>query len=164
MNVSFRNARLMAMLALMLPVLCSCESRNASNPALVGHWEGNGRIIVSWCRQKNLTTKVDIHPDGSVTGTVGDATLTEGRFLKNRGWLGRTLNLETDYIITGNLDGAIVAAEGIRRQRVMMPCNFDGGVIKGDVDTDGSLCVFSSEKTRKEKMAFTAGLRLTRIQ
>jgi len=164
MVFTFHNVRLLATLVLMLPILCSCESPNAINPALVGHWEGNGRIIVSWCHQKNLTTKVDIHPDGSVTGTVGDATLTEGRFLKNRGWLGRKLNIETDYIITGDLDGPIVAAEGITRQRAMMPCNFDDGFIKGAVDTEGSLCVFSSEKTRKEKMAFTAGLRLTHIQ
>ncbi|MGB7767593.1 MAG: hypothetical protein WBN22_01905, partial [Verrucomicrobiia bacterium] len=41
--------------------------------------------------------KVDIHADGSVTGTVGDAKLTEGRFESNRGWLGRKLNLYSDY-------------------------------------------------------------------
>ena len=158
------RVRLLTTLALLLPILCSCGSPNAINPALVGHWEGNGRIIVSWCHQKNLAAKVDIHPDGSVSGTVGDARLTEGRFLKNRGWLGRKLNIETDYIITGNLNGPIVAAEGITRQRVMMPCNFEDGLIKGAVDTDGSLCVFSSEKTRKAKMVFTAGLRLTHLQ
>jgi hypothetical protein len=107
-------------------------------PAQVGHWEGNARIIVIWCQHTNLPVKLDIQADGGVTGTVGDARLAAGRFLKNRGWLGRKLNIETDYIITGNLDGPIVAAEGITRARVMMPFNFDGGLIKGGVATSGT--------------------------
>jgi hypothetical protein len=148
----------MAVLALMPPVLSSCATQSVINPALVGHWEGNGRIIVSWCRQKSLPVKADIQADGSVTGTVGDAVLREGRFQKNRGWLGRKLNIETDYLITGNLDGAIVAAEGITRERVMMPCNFDGRSIKGSVATSGTL--FGG----KASMVFTAGLHLTQIQ
>jgi hypothetical protein len=123
---------------------------------MVGHWEGNARILVSWCQQKNLTVKLDIHPDGSVSGTVGDANLTEGRFQENRGWLGRKLNLWSDYIVTGGLDGAIVAAEGIKRERVMLPLDYNDSIFKGGVATEGSLCVFSSEQTRKEKMALTA--------
>src|SRR5208283_5791799 len=89
--------------------------------AMVGHWEGNARIIVAWCRQTNLSVKVDIHEDGTVAGTVGEATLAQGHFQKNRGWLGRKLNLATDYIIKGNLNGAIVQAEGITRSKVMIP-------------------------------------------
>ena len=93
-----------------------------------------------------------------MTGTVGDARLMEGRFLKNRGGLGRKLNIETDYIIKGHLDGPIVAAEGITRARVMMPLNFDGGSIKGGVATSGIL--FGGEN----HMVFTArSLKLTHI-
>jgi len=100
-----------------------------------------------------------------VSGTVGDAKLTEGRFQQNRGWLGRKLNLWSDYIITGGLDGAIVAAEGIKRERVMLPLDYNDGIFKGGVATEGSLCVFSSEQTRKEKMALTASsLKLIRSQ
>src|SRR5208282_2602376 len=135
---TFHNVRLLATLVLMLPVSISCASKSVLTPAQLGHWEGNGRIIVTWCQQTNLLVKLDIQADGSVTGTVGDARLTEGRFLKNRGWLGRMLNIETDYVITGNLDGAIVATEGITRKRVKMPCNFNGRFIKGAVDTSGT--------------------------
>jgi hypothetical protein len=138
MNSTFHNVRLLATLVLMLPVLSSCASKSLLTPAQVGHWEGNGRIIMTWCQQTNLLVKLDIQANGSVTGTVGDARLTEGRFLKNRGWLGRKLNIETDYIIKGKLDGAIVAAEGITRSSVMMPLNFDGGLIKGGVATSGA--------------------------
>jgi hypothetical protein len=107
-------------------------------PAMVGHWEGSARIVVSWCHQTNLPVKVNIHADGSVTGTVGDAKLTAGHFQQNRGWLGRKLNLWSDYIITGGLDGAIVAAEGITRSGVKMPLNFSGDAFAGGVNTSGA--------------------------
>jgi hypothetical protein len=113
-------------------------AENVVTPAMVGHWEGHARIVVSWCRQKRLPVKLDLHADGTVAGTVGDATLQHGHFRANRGWLGRKLHLATDYIIAGDLDGDIVAAEGIRREHVMIPLNFNGGVFKGGVNTSGS--------------------------
>jgi len=58
-----------------LPLLSSCASNTGLTPAHVGHWEGNARIVVSWCNQTNLSVKVDIGEDGTVTGTVGDAAL-----------------------------------------------------------------------------------------
>jgi len=82
----------------------------------------------------------------------------EGRFLKNRGWLGRKLNIETDYIIKGHLDGPIAAAEGITRARVLMPFNFDGGLIQGGIATSGTW--FGG----KDSMVLTArSLKLTRF-
>jgi hypothetical protein len=158
MVFTFHNVRLLATLVLMLPVLSSCASQSVLTPAQVGYWEGNARIIMTWCHQTNLLVKLDIKPDGSVTGSVGDARLTEGRFLNNRGWLGRKLNIETDYIIKGHLDGPIVAAEAITRARVLMPLNFDGGLIKGGVATSGTW--FGG----KDSMVLTAGsLKLTHI-
>jgi hypothetical protein len=158
-------ARLIATLALLLPVLTSCAADSPVAPAMVGHWEGNARIIVSWCHQKNLSVKLNIQADGSVSGTVGDAKLTDGRFKSNRGWLLRKLNWSCDYIITGGLEGDIVAAEGIKRQRVMIALDYQDGTFKAGADTEGSLCVFSSEQTRKEKMALTARpLKLIRSQ
>ena len=128
-------------------------------PAMVGHWEGNAQIIVSWCQQTNLTVAVDIHADGSVTGKIGDATLIGGHFVSHRTWPWR------HTIITGKLDGAIVVAEGIARSSVTIICDYSDGSFKGQVDTNGSFSVFSSEKARKEKMALTAvGLKLTRSQ
>src|SRR5687767_11500925 len=94
---------------------------NAVTTSMVGHWQGNARIIVNWCKQPHLQVEIDIHPDGSVTGTVGDATLTKGQFTRNRGWVGRKLNLATDYIVRGDLKGPVVAAEGITRSSVSMP-------------------------------------------
>jgi hypothetical protein len=131
--------RLSVFLAIVLTGLRSRAAESVVTPSMVGHWEGSARIIVSWCHQTNLPVKVDIHADGIVTGTVGDAKLMDGRFQQNRGWLARKLNLATEYIITGNLDGAIVAAEGITRERVMMPLNFNDGLFQGGINAGGSL-------------------------
>ena len=138
MKTTHHITRLIATLAILLPALTSWATESVVTPAMVGHWEGNARIIVSWCHQTNLPVKVDIHADGSVTGTVGDAKLTEGSFESNRGWLLRKLNWATDYIIVGGLDGAIVAAEGITRSSVKMPLNFSDGTFTGGVNTSGS--------------------------
>jgi hypothetical protein len=161
MKISIKFGMKFGMAILILVILLLTISnlwadKTVVTPAMVGHWEGNARIIVSWCHQKNLTISVDIHADGSVTGKIGDATLTGGRFEANRGWLGRKLNLATDYIITGKLDGAIVTAEGITRDKIYIPLNLKDNAFVGGINTSGSLCVFSSEKTRKAKMGFSA--------
>jgi len=155
MNRKFQlTVLLAALMTLASKNLFSAES--IVTPAMAGHWEGNARIIVSWCHQTNLFVAVDINPDGSVTGKIGDATLVGGHFLSHRTWpWGHTL-------ITGKLDGAIMAVEGITRSEVTMICDFNDDSFTGQIDTDGSLCVFSSEKTMREKMALTAvGLKLT---
>ena len=136
-----------------------CSAGNVVTPAMAGHWEGNARIIVSWCHQTNLPVAVDIDADGNVTGKIGNATLVAGHFLSHRSWPWR------HTMVTGKLDGAIVAAEDITRSDVTMICDFSNGSFNGQIDTNGSLCVFSSEKTMKEEMALTAvGLKLIRSQ
>lgn len=125
--------------ALTLAVTGCRASESLVTPAMVGHWEGTAQIVAVWIHHTNLPVKVDIHADGSVTGSVGDAKLTDGHFLRNRGWLGRKLNWWSDYIITGSLDGPIVAAEGITRSSVAIPLNFKDGVFEGGVNTSGAL-------------------------
>ena len=145
------------LLGLLLITGNSCTAENVVTPAMVGQWNGTAHIIVSWCHQTNLTIAVDILADGSVTGKIGDATLVAGHFLGHRSWPWR------HTLITAKLDGAIVAAEGITRSQVTIICDYGKDVFKGQIDTDGSLSVLSSEKTRKEKMALTAvGLTLIR--
>ncbi len=125
-------------------------------PAMVGQWEGNARNIVIWCQQTNLPVAVNIHPDGTVTGKVGDATLGKARLKKNRGWLGRKLNWKTDYIIVGDLQGAILTQEGIKRSQLKMPLNFRGGAFVGGLHTSGS------KFGGKEHGILSAGLTLRR--
>jgi hypothetical protein len=147
------------MLTALLAGIHSCGAQHVVTPAMTGHWEGNARVIVSWCAQTNLPVALDIRADGSVAGTIGDAKLVEGHFLSHRSRPWR------HTIITGKLDGAIVAAEGVSRSQVTMICDYNNDSFKGQIDTSGSLCVFSSQKTRKGKMALTAiDLKLNRSQ
>ena len=124
-------------------------------PEMVGRWEGDGKIIVTWCQQTNLRVTLDVKADGTVTGKVGDATLTEGRFRRNRGWLGRKLNIKTDYIITGRLEGPIVSAEGVTRSGVNIPINYSTGTFTGALHTTGS------KFGGKTRMILTARLNLS---
>lgn len=109
-------------------------------PPLIGHWEGSARIIVDWCSQQQMQVSIDVHPDSTVTGKVGDATLVNGRLTNNRGWLGRKLNLATDYIVRGDLTGSLIPAEGITRTAISIPFSFDAaaGSLIGGLHTDGS--------------------------
>jgi len=112
------------------------ESEVASE--VVGPWEGKAHIIVDWCKQKNLSIAVDIREDGTVSGKVGDATLTEGQLKRNRGWLGRKLRVKTDYIIIGKLAGPIVASENFTRSAVKIPIDAKNGKLLGGLHTSGS--------------------------
>jgi hypothetical protein len=86
-----------------------CTDDNAFASATVGHWKGTARIVVVWAKQTNLCVTLDIRDSGTVTGRIGDALLINGRLKKNRGSLVRKLNVKTDYIIVGDLQGAINA-------------------------------------------------------
>lgn len=157
MKTRFHIVALVLMFSGLLVDIHSCAAKNIVTPAMTGRWEGNARIIVSWCPQTNLSVALDIQADGSVKGKIGDATLIAGHFQSHRTWPWR------HSLITGKLDGAIVAADGITRSQVTIICDFSNDSFNGQIDTNGSLCVFSSKKTMKEKMALTAvGLKLTR--
>ena len=123
---------------------------------LVGHWMGAACIVVAWCSERELRISVAIAPDGSVEGTVGDATLIRARLRRNRGLIGRKLNLATDYVITAELDGCIVEKENIRRGRLYMPFNLVEGVISGGVITSGA------KHNGKRSMRFSAARMLLR--
>lgn len=129
-------------LVTMAGLLLACSRARAADAslpsAMIGLWEGDARIVVSWCQQTTIHVALDIRPDRSVTGKVGDATITRGRIEQNRGWLGRALNWATDYIVQGKLDGPVVAAESITRESVSVPLNFTGDAFVGGLHTSGS--------------------------
>jgi hypothetical protein len=107
-------------------------------PAMIGTWSGIARIVVNWTEQKKLPARVTITQDGTVTGAVGDATLRDGRLHRNRTAIGRALNVKTDWIIEGKLEGPIIKPEGIQRDSVKLPLNWIGDHYEGGVNTSGS--------------------------
>ena len=120
-------------------LLCSAiAADNKFPPAMNGSWSGDAKIIVTWCKQEKLPLQLTIRNDGTVSGRIGDAVLKDGKLARNRGWIGRKLNIKTDYIITGRMVGEVVAAEKIARNSVSMPINFQNGQITGGLHTNGS--------------------------
>lgn len=123
---------------------------------MVGKFEGKAKIVVNWTQQKNLPVLLDIGADGAVSGKVGDATLKNGKLGKNRGAIGRKLNIKTDYIVTGKLSGPVIATEKISRASVSIPLNFVDGSYVGGLHTSGG------KAGGKSKMKLSAtGLKLS---
>ena len=132
-------AGLVALIAAALSIV-SIENASAGKPpapGMAGRWEANGKIIVTWCKQKDLPLSLNIADDGTVTGKIGDAELVEGKLKRNRGSIGKRLKIKTDFIITGKLKGDIVKSEGIGRTGVDIPLNFDGKKFSGGLHTTG---------------------------
>jgi hypothetical protein len=128
-------------------------------PAMTGVWTGDAQIFVNWTSQRVLAVRLAIASDGTVTGTIGDATLQNGRFESNRNTLERAIHIKTDWIVKGDLDGDVIKAEGIRRASVMVPLDWVDDHFEGGVNTSGS------HVGGKESMWLAAGrLRLTRAR
>lgn len=125
-------------------ILLSClpQLTQAEEPLperiMLGTWKGSADIIVDWCQQEKLDLLLTVQPNGVVTGKIGDAILKGGKIKRNRGWLGRRLKIKTDYIITGSLEGPIVASENVVRSKVKIPLHFSGTEFTGGLGTDGS--------------------------
>jgi hypothetical protein len=123
-----------------------------SAPGLAGRWTGSATIVVNWTRLKQLPVKLDIAEDGSVTGTVGDASLVNGRLRSSRGALQRSLGWGRDYRIHGQLQGDLIAAEKIRRDAVDVV--FDQ---MDELTLVGGLTSSGTEFGGKESMKLAAG-------
>jgi len=120
-------------------LLAGAGCRGPSEPPaeLVGPWQGDARVIVSWCAQERLTLELEIDAAGGVRGRVGDARLTHGRLCRNRGELGRRLELATDWIVLGDLDGPLVASDDIVRAGVKIPFDLVAGELRGGLHSTG---------------------------
>ena len=106
-------------------------------PTVAGHWEGRSSIVSGWCNQRRLKVAVTVHDDGAVDGSVGDAALEHGRFAANRTWIGKLLGWRSEYLITGELAGMIVAPESIARAEVKIPVTMTGTRLLGGVTALG---------------------------
>jgi hypothetical protein len=119
-------------------VLSHAVAAQAALPEMCGRWKGNADIFVSWTKARTLPVEIVIASDDRVTGKIGDATIVNGRFRANRGWLGRAFHVKTDWLIDGRLDGPIIAAESVVRDELMMPLNWKGSSFEGGIATSGS--------------------------
>jgi hypothetical protein len=108
-----------------------------TDSALVGRWFGHAELSVAFTTQRALDVQLDIQPDGSVSGTIGDALLAEGHVYSDSR-VARTLRLGRQYAIEGRLAGSIIRSEGIHRERVHLSLDRVIERMVGELQTSGS--------------------------
>ena len=106
------------------------RAKTAPPRALVGAWETEFKTRFGKSR-----VSFNLYEDGTVEGTVGDATMQNAYFKRNRGWLGRMLRHATDYIIVGDLNGSVI--DEVQCGRFWIVGHFDEKGIRADIDCDG---------------------------
>ena len=141
MRIQIGNVRLIVFVAILVPLLSSCGNGSAtiSDQRLAGDWQGKSRftgISYQEATQKKIApqqVEMNLHiaADGTVTGRVGGATLSDGLVESNRGWLGRKLNIKTDFIIRGRLIGSVAAGSANETNTINAPFNLPNGRMKG---------------------------------
>ena len=110
----------------------AARTKQDERAALAGEWRGNAAIIVNWTRQKSLALHLYIDADGKVSGTVGDAKLTDGTFVSNA--LG-----SREFRVHGRLAGNLLDDEQIRRYAVDILFNVtEDGSLVGGLHSSGS--------------------------
>lgn len=124
--------------AIHMDILEAVGGPRAVSSDMTGTWAGDAQIFVNWTRQRSLPVRLTIAPGGAVVGTVGDATLRNGRLESNRNALERAVHMKTDWIVKGDLEGDVIKTESIRRATVMIPLNWIDGRFEGGVNTSGS--------------------------
>ena len=110
------------------------ETNSAIPTEYIGHWKGQAKIIVNWTKQKHLPIDIEIKPDGTVTGQVGDSQFKNAVF-KLRDWLTRKFNPESNWMIKGDLIDPIIKNENIKREYINLlfddKLNGDGNITGG---------------------------------
>lgn len=168
-------------LAIILPIFAlveaaGCTSRSPAAPAapaapatqsaapLVGHWAGSTHIIVNWTQARSLPVQMDIHPNGAVSGRIGDAALKDGvlgttHFAglvfgvpeSTHGQPPASLGAGDHFQITAHLDGPLLASEQSRRDGVIIIFH-----LLPDQALHGSLTSTGSDFGGKDSMKLAA--------
>jgi hypothetical protein len=133
--------------ASLIMALSTHASAQVATPSLIGKWGGVADVVVDWTTQRTLAINIVIAADDRVSGTIGDATLVRARLRRNRGWLGRTLQTKTDFIIEADLDGPIIAAEKLQRDAVQIPFNWRDGRLVGSVSSASNTIGPATQRT-----------------
>jgi hypothetical protein len=107
--------------------------------ALTGAWRGKAEVFADFKKGDSpsehpedwIAVRISIEADGTVQGRVGNARFSDCRIARNRGWLGRKLNIKTDYIIRGGLKGRIVPDDTRQHRTFTIPFNLADGKLTG---------------------------------
>lgn len=111
-------------------------------PTLVGIWRENAEIFGSFKIEPYPSKAPEGHQDvviaidasGTITGRVGQAVFNNCTLRRNRGWLGRTLNVKSDFIVLGgHMEGKIAPKDEGGRREFTIPFNIKNGKLSGTI-------------------------------
>jgi hypothetical protein len=163
MNAKYFYITLISIVLLLF--LTQQQSTSATNwtppQSIVGNWSGKHLVVVR--TQTNgkynfikspgaLDFNITIHKDGNVTGTLGTAAFEGCEINKNRGWIGKMLNLKTDFVIKGKLVGAIFPEDPNKNKIISMPVDLENNTLKGSLfQIEGTIDMFPMVDVRLSK-------------
>lgn len=120
-------------------LLASCKEWELP-PDLIGDWQSKQKVTV---RKKengkyvfldapdSLLLHFSIDYTGNVKGQLGNAVFKNCKVLKNRNELERKLNLATDYVIKGELEGAIFPNDPYLKKEISIPFDVKNNKMNG---------------------------------
>jgi len=122
----------------------------------IGTWRGEGRIIVTWSEQKQLSFVLQIDRHGNVRGKIGNARIHDGKIKLNHIFY-RLLG-NRNYIIDAKLTNYIVESEKIIRESIRIFLDYENNFLVGGFHTSGS------KIGGKEKMILSGtGIKLIKL-
>ena len=98
---------------------------------LAGAWQGTLVRVSAEPFTNPIAVALFIHPDGTVTGAVGDDTLAAARIPYGRSWFGKLLDVNAPYIRKGRFLSVVRVSEDVWDDRFTAPFEIRGGVLEG---------------------------------
>ncbi len=109
---------------------------------LLGNWQSKQAFTVRTKTDGNFVfvqapdsvlLSFTIDNTGKLTGKIGNADLVNCKVEKNRGELGRKLNLATDYVVKGELNGSIFQNDPNPNKKISAPFNVINNKMEGSL-------------------------------
>lgn len=132
---SFASSSLVT-LALIVLASTTLPAQHSADSVYQGRWFGRAELTVPWTNRRALEIRLDVHPDGGVSGTIGEALLVDARIYRDSP-VAHALRLARDYAIEGRLAGALIRHEGVVRDRVRLSVDCGGDRMTGELETSG---------------------------
>lgn len=133
---------LVVIIATCMPCIARAGDKNHPPPELIGTWSGTVEIFGSFkvqpypskAPEDHQKVTITINSYGTVTGNIGNAIFKKATIHKNRSWIGRKLNLKSDYIVSGGtLQGKVTPQDKGTNSKFTVPFNIEEGKLKGTI-------------------------------
>jgi hypothetical protein len=112
------------------------EAQALDRSYFIGTWQGEGRIIVAWSEQKQLSFHLQVDSEGNVSGKIGDAQIKQGTIRHNN--IIYRLMGNREYIVDAELSGYIIEKEKVRRDSIRIFLDLEQHFLIGGFHTSGS--------------------------